>query len=173
MDRIDYLYKRPGAVLVWRRWGEPAEARPCIEVVGGKMGVGKKYRGNVEKIFPVYAADKLAGKSDEKGSLFSLPTPDAAKETVAQVRQKVEEFLNLTRLWKPLLVRPLLPTAGQKPSACCLLRKNKKSQRQAFGSLFHGWKAGFGLIKVFCGMPTSNTKNFVGAGICPADSYYK
>jgi len=41
--------------------------KPCIEVDNadrGKMDVGKKYRGNLEKVLAEYIEDKLAGRAD-------------------------------------------------------------------------------------------------------------
>jgi DegV family protein with EDD domain len=35
--------------------------KPCIEVSNGTMGVGKKYRGKVEKVYPQYIRDRLEG----------------------------------------------------------------------------------------------------------------
>ncbi|NLV50472.1 MAG: DegV family protein [Clostridiales bacterium] len=40
------------------------QLRPCIEVRDGKMGVGKKYRGNMEKCLKQYITDRLAERDD-------------------------------------------------------------------------------------------------------------
>ena len=38
--------------------------KPCIEVRDGKMGVGKKYRGKIDKALELYVRDRLAGRDD-------------------------------------------------------------------------------------------------------------
>lgn len=38
--------------------------KPCIEVKEGAMGVGKKFRGNLNKVLPQYIAAKLADRDD-------------------------------------------------------------------------------------------------------------
>lgn len=38
--------------------------KPCIEVREGAMGVGKKFRGNLEKVLPQYIAAKLGNRDD-------------------------------------------------------------------------------------------------------------
>ena len=37
---------------------------PCIEVVDGKMGVVKKYRGSIEKVVADYVRERLEGRTD-------------------------------------------------------------------------------------------------------------
>lgn len=38
--------------------------KPCIEVKDGKMGVGRKYRGKLEKCYVQYIEDRLKGRDD-------------------------------------------------------------------------------------------------------------
>lgn len=38
--------------------------KPCIEVKGGKMGVGKKYRGRMEQVLTNYVTERLRGRED-------------------------------------------------------------------------------------------------------------
>ena len=38
--------------------------RPCIEVKDGKMGVGHKYRGKLEKCYVQYIEERLKGRDD-------------------------------------------------------------------------------------------------------------
>ncbi|MGI5895538.1 MAG: DegV family protein [Oscillospiraceae bacterium] len=97
VDRIDYLYKGGRCSGVAALGANLLKLKPCIEVVDGKMGVGKKYRGNVDKIFPVYAADRLAGKKMKKDLVFITHT-GCSKETVAQVRKKVEELYKFDQI---------------------------------------------------------------------------
>lgn len=60
--------------------------KPCIEVDsqdGGKMHVGKKYRGSMEKCIPLYVRDKLAGRQDIDLSHIFI-THSGAPEAVLQ-----------------------------------------------------------------------------------------
>ena len=38
--------------------------KPCIEVKDGKMGVGHKYRGKLEKCYVQYIEERLKGRDD-------------------------------------------------------------------------------------------------------------
>ena len=62
---------------------------PCIEVVNGKMNVGKKYRGSFDKIVTQYVTDRLSGRDDiDKKRLFITYPPGVSDEIVEQVKAK-------------------------------------------------------------------------------------
>ena len=66
---------------------------PCIEVVGGKMNVGKKYRGSFEKIILKYVSDKLANRSDvDTKRLFITYPPGVSEDIVSRVKEKVKSL---------------------------------------------------------------------------------
>lgn len=56
--------------------------KPCIEVDnqnGGSMGVGKKYRGKLEKVLKNYVEDKLTQYAHIKRTIFLLRIPEFPK----------------------------------------------------------------------------------------------
>ena len=64
---------------------------PCIEVVGGKMDVGKKYRGSFDKIILQYVDDRLSGRSDiDKRRIFVTYPPTVGKELVGRVAERIK-----------------------------------------------------------------------------------
>jgi DegV family protein with EDD domain len=68
------------------------QIKPCIEVVGGEMKVGKKYRGSFEHCLEHYARDRLADCGDIDYSRVFLTHPACAAETVGLVRGIVERL---------------------------------------------------------------------------------
>ena len=73
VDRLDYLYKGGRCSGVAALGANLLKLKPCIEVVDGEMKVGKKYRGTIDKVLPIYTADRLAGKKMKKGFDFHHP----------------------------------------------------------------------------------------------------
>lgn len=68
--------------------------RPVIEVVDGKMRVGKKYRGPYEKCVVNYVKDRLQERKDNDELLYDrifITHAYATDETVALVKKAVEE----------------------------------------------------------------------------------
>jgi len=62
VDKLDYLVKGGRCSSAAALGANLLNLKPCILLTDGKMGVGKKYRGNWAKTLPGYAQDRLSGK---------------------------------------------------------------------------------------------------------------
>jgi len=66
---------------------------PCIEMIDGKMDVGKKYRGSFDKIILQYVEDRLAGKDDiDLKRIFVTYPPTMSKEIIDKIVEKVKSL---------------------------------------------------------------------------------
>jgi len=66
---------------------------PCIEVIDGKMNVGKKYRGAFEKIILQYVGDKLSGREDiDTRRIFITNPPTMSKELLDKIEEKIKSI---------------------------------------------------------------------------------
>ena len=66
---------------------------PCIEVIDGKMEVGKKYRGNFDKIIFDYVDDKLSGRDDiDTKRIFVTYPPTMSNDLVCEVVEKIKSL---------------------------------------------------------------------------------
>ena len=66
---------------------------PCIRVVGGKMEVGKKYRGNFNKIILQYVEDSLSGRDDiDLKRAFVTYPPTMSPDLISQIVEKVKSL---------------------------------------------------------------------------------
>jgi DegV family protein with EDD domain len=74
--------------------------KPCIEVKGGKMSVGKKYRGNYEKCLVNYVKDRLTNRDDiDNGTIFITHTP-VSDSALACVKDAVAELGNFRNVYE-------------------------------------------------------------------------
>jgi len=66
---------------------------PCIEVVDGKMEVGKKYRGAFNKIILQYVEDRLTGdyEIDPKRIFVTYP-PTMSDELIKEIVEKIKSI---------------------------------------------------------------------------------
>lgn len=64
LDRLDYMKKGGRCSAVTALGANLLKLHPCIEVIGGKMSVVKKYRGSMEKVIADYVRDRLRGRED-------------------------------------------------------------------------------------------------------------
>ena len=59
VSRLDYLHKGGRCSAIAMLGANVLKLKPCIIVSDGQMSVGKKYRGNMNKVLPQYVADQL------------------------------------------------------------------------------------------------------------------
>ena len=64
IDSLEFLYKGGRCSALAAFGANMLSLKPCIVVKGGKMGVGKKYRGKFGAVLPKYIADRLGDASD-------------------------------------------------------------------------------------------------------------
>ena len=91
LDTLEYLYKGGRCSGVAALGANLLSLKPCIEVVDGKMRVGKKYRGNLEKCIEKYIRDRLADvKSLDLRRIF-ITHSNMDQEIVDRIQKVVEE----------------------------------------------------------------------------------
>ncbi len=64
LDTLEYLRKGGRCSTLAALGANLLSLKPCIEVRGGTMGVGKKYRGTLGKCVIQYVRDRLEGRDD-------------------------------------------------------------------------------------------------------------
>ena len=64
IHRVDYMKKGGRCSAVTALGANLLKLHPCVEVIGGKMSVTKKYRGSMEKVVGDYVRERLAGRTD-------------------------------------------------------------------------------------------------------------
>lgn len=92
LDRLDYM-KKGGRCSAATAFGANLfNIKPCIEVIGGKMDVVKKYRGSFEKCLREYVRDRLEGRGDlvpERIFITHTPVDDGI---VPLVREEIAKY---------------------------------------------------------------------------------
>ena len=101
LDRLDYMRKGGRCSAVAALGANLLKLKPSIHVVGGKMQVGKKYRGALDKCMVEYIKDKLAADDIEDHRIFitySSLSPEMEALAIRTVREcKKFENVNVTR----------------------------------------------------------------------------
>ena len=64
LDTLEYLKRGGRCSALVAMSANLLHLKPCIEVKDGKMGVGRKYRGKLEKCYVQYIEDRLKGRDD-------------------------------------------------------------------------------------------------------------
>ena len=90
IDTLKYLYKGGRCSALAALGANVLKLKPCIEVSDGAMGVGKKYRGNFDKVIIQYVHDRLAGRTDiDPRRIFITNTTGVSKDIIKAVRDEI------------------------------------------------------------------------------------
>ncbi len=100
IDTLEYMWKGGRCTGVAAFGANLLNLKPCIEMREGKLEVCKKYRGNIQKVYEKYIAERLSGKNVNPNYIFITtsddPSPELAKrleDTVRQAVPQVKEIL--------------------------------------------------------------------------------
>lgn len=92
IQTLDYLHKGGRCSGVAAFGANLMKLRPEIEVVDGKLKVGKKYRGSAEKSILDYVRGRLAGRTDIQTDRIFITHSGAPAEIVEKVAALVKEL---------------------------------------------------------------------------------
>lgn len=92
LDRLDYMVKGGRCSAVAALGASLLQLKPCIEVVDGKMGVCKKYRGSYEKALGNYVKDRLMNREDIDTERIFVTHTETPQEVVESVKKVVDEY---------------------------------------------------------------------------------
>lgn len=92
IDSLNYLYKGGRCSAVSALGANLLRLKPCIEVIDGKMDVGKKYRGKFEKVILDYVTERLTGRDDIDKTRIFITHTKCQPEVIKAVEKKVKEI---------------------------------------------------------------------------------
>lgn len=92
LEQLEYLRKGGRCSAVAALGANLLKLKPCIEVRDGKMGVGKKYRGNFDKCLMDYITDRIGGREDLDLKRVFVTHSGLSKELEQMAVNKVREL---------------------------------------------------------------------------------
>lgn len=87
-----YMYKGGRCTGVQMLGANLLNLKPCIEVQDGKMGVTKKYRGNLESVVCQMITDKLTNGEKLNPSRIMIAHYDAGEKVLTAAQKKIREL---------------------------------------------------------------------------------
>ncbi|MGE4352513.1 MAG: DegV family protein [Oscillospiraceae bacterium] len=99
LDTLDYLHKGGRCSSIAALGANLLHLRPCIEVTGGAMDVGKKYRGAIDKCITRYIADRLAIGQFDRRRVFVADSGLDKTIRASAIRQVADTGLFDEVLW--------------------------------------------------------------------------
>lgn len=93
VDQLEYLHKGGRCSSVAALGANLLKLKPCIEVVDGKMQVGKKYRGHLDKCLEQYVRERLSHADALDTSRVFLTSAGVEQNTVDTVYRTIRACL--------------------------------------------------------------------------------
>ena len=92
IDTLTYLHKGGRCSTVAQLGANLLKLKPCIEVTNGKMHVGKKYRGSLEKCLKNYVTDRLEGRTDIDLNRIFITHTKCSPEIIQMVKDAINSL---------------------------------------------------------------------------------
>ena len=93
IDQLEYLHKGGRCSSVAALGANLLKLKPCIEVVDGKMQVGKKYRGNFNKCVDQYIHERLANADEFDTSRVFITSAGVTQDNLDIACRAVRECI--------------------------------------------------------------------------------
>ena len=93
LDQLEYLHKGGRCSSVATMGANLLKLKPCIELVDGKLQVGKKYRGSFTKCVEQYLRDRFADREALDLSRVFLTFAGVDEETLTLARGVISEYV--------------------------------------------------------------------------------
>ena len=92
VDKLDYLVKGGRCSAAAALGANLLNLKPCIEVKGGKLTVGKKYRGNYAKCLTNYVKERLEGRDDLDTGILFITQTTVSDDAYTAVKDAVSQY---------------------------------------------------------------------------------
>ena len=123
LDRLDYLYKGGRCSMLAMLGANVLRLKPCIEVVDGKMGVGKKYRGTYERCLKQYLADRMKDVDQISTKRVYLTHTGLAPETIETIKKIVSETISFDEVYENRAGSTITSHCGENTFGILMVRK--------------------------------------------------
>ncbi len=94
IDTLEFLHKGGRCSALAMFGANLLQLKPGIEVdnTSGKMGVGKKYRGSLDKALQQYVQDRLEGRTDICADRIFITHSGISEERIEMVKKLIQQY---------------------------------------------------------------------------------
>ena len=100
LEHLDYLVKGGRCSGAAALGANLLNLKPCIELKDGKLGVGKKYRGQMEKCVASYVKERLNGREDLDQQIIFLAYSGVSDACIEAARAAIKEYSSFENVYE-------------------------------------------------------------------------
>lgn len=93
LDTLEFMWKGGRCSGVAALGANLLHLKPGLEMSGGKLGVYKKYRGNIKAVYKQYVAERLAGKAVRPGHVFITNSGEVDEATLSELDELIRSSI--------------------------------------------------------------------------------
>ena len=93
LDTLEFMWKGGRCTGVAALGANLLKLKPGLEMKDGKLGVFKKYRGNIQSVYKKYMSERLSGKTVRPGHVFITESGDVDPSVVAELEALLRETI--------------------------------------------------------------------------------
>ncbi|MBR1566484.1 MAG: DegV family protein [Oscillospiraceae bacterium] len=91
LDTLEFMWKGGRCSGVTALGANLLHLKPALEMKDGKLGVYKKYRGNIQSVYRQYIKERLAAAAIRPGHIFITDSGEVPDETIRELMDMVRE----------------------------------------------------------------------------------
>lgn len=99
IDTLEYLWKGGRCTGVAAFGANLLNLKPCIEMRDGKLEVGKKYRGNIVKVYEKYIAERLTGRNIRSDYVFIVSSNELPQDVAEKLEGLVRSMIGVQEVF--------------------------------------------------------------------------
>lgn len=95
LDTLEFMWKGGRCSGVAALGANLLRLKPGLEMKDGKLGVYKKYRGNINAVYKQYITERLAGKSVRPGHVFLTESGEIDPAVIADLEAHIRSLIDV------------------------------------------------------------------------------
>ncbi len=92
LDTLEFMWKGGRCTGFTALGANVLKLKPALEMKDGKLGVYKKYRGNINNVYKQYVRERLEGKKIRPEHVFVTESGEVPEEVASEVTELVKEL---------------------------------------------------------------------------------
>ena len=93
LDTLEFMWKGGRCSAVAALGANLLKLKPGLEMKDGKLGIYKKYRGNINNVYKQYVRDRLEGRSVRPGHVFITDSGEVDQKVIDEIIALVRETI--------------------------------------------------------------------------------
>ena len=98
LDTLEFMWKGGRCSGVAALGANLLKLKPALEMKDGKLGVYKKYRGNINSVYRQYITERLSGRKVRPGHVFITESGEIEQSVIDELEALVRQLIDVKEI---------------------------------------------------------------------------